>query len=222
MNEGFKVATLAEMEIPPLPGTPRWSPVRHHLGVQAFGINAWTADKPGMEVIQEHDELGANAGRHEEVYVVLAGRATFTVDGETIQAEPGTIVFVSDPAVRRRAVAEEPETTVLAIGATPGQVFVPSNWERSAPAFRFFGTGEYDKAFDALLRVHETYPDDSGVLYNLACAESRLGRTDDALDHLGQAIEDQERFRELALTDNDFDAIRDLPAFKDLVEAEPG
>ena len=220
MSEGFKVATLAEMEIPPLPGTPRWSPVRHHLGVEAFGVNAWTADKPGMEVIQEHDELGANAGGHEEVYVVLAGRATFTIEGETIQAEPGTIVFVSDPGVRRKAVADEPETTVLAIGATPGEVFVPSNWERSAPAFRFFGTGEYDKAFDALLKVHETYPDDSGVLYNLACAESRLGRTDDALDHLGQAIEDQVRFRELALTDNDFDAIRDLPAFKDLVEAD--
>jgi hypothetical protein len=67
--------------------------------------------------------------------------------------------------------------------------------------------------------VHETYPDDGGVLYNLACAESRLGRTDDALEHLRQSIEDQERFRELALTDEDFDPIRELPAFQDVVES---
>jgi tetratricopeptide (TPR) repeat protein len=217
MSERFKVATLTEMEIPPLPGSPRWSPVRHHLGVAAFGINAWTADTPGMEVIQEHDELGAGAAKHEELYVVLTGRATFTVEGQTIPAEPGTIVFVRDPGVRRKAVADEAETTILAIGATPGEVFTPSNWERSAPAFRFFGTGEYDKAFDALLRVHEEFPDDGGVLYNLACAESRLGRAGDAIEHLQQSIEDQERFRELAKTDTDFDSIRDLPAFKELV-----
>jgi tetratricopeptide (TPR) repeat protein len=188
--------------------------------VDAFGINAWTADKPGMEVIQDHDELGPGAGKHEEVYVVLAGRATFTLDGETVLAEQGTIVFVRDPGVRRKAVADEAETTVLAIGATPGEIFTPSNWERSAPAFGFFATGEYDKAVEALLRVHETYPDDGGVLYNLACAESRLGRTDDALDHLGQAIADQERFRELALSDEDFDPIRELPAFQDVVEGD--
>jgi Tetratricopeptide repeat len=220
VSERFQVATLSEMEIPPLPGSPRWSPIRHHLGVDAFGINAWTADKPGMEVIQDHDELGPGAGKHEEVYVVLAGRATFTLDGETVLAEQGTIVFVRDPGVRRKAVADEAETTVLAIGATPGEIFTPSNWERSAPAFGFFATGEYDKAVEALLRVHETYPDDGGVLYNLACAESRLGRTDDALDHLGQAIADQERFRELALSDEDFDPIRELPAFQDVVEGD--
>lgn len=222
MSERFEVATLSEMEIPPMPGSPRWSPVRHHLGVEAFGINAWTADKQGMEVIQDHDELGAGAGKHEEVYVVLAGRATFTVDGQTIPAEPGTIVFVRDPGVRRKAVADEPETAILAIGATPGEIFTPSNWERSAPAFGFFATGEYDKAFDALLKVHEMYPDDSGVLYNLACAESRLGRTTDAIEHLRQSIDDQERFREIAKTDADFDSIRDLPAFKELVGSQEG
>jgi mannose-6-phosphate isomerase-like protein (cupin superfamily) len=217
VSEKFKVATLSEMEITPMPGNPRWAAVRHHLGVGAFGVNAWTADEPGMEVIEEHDELGAAAGKHEEVYVVLTGHATFTVDGEPIEAEPGTFVFVREPAARRKAVADEAETTILAIGAQRGEAFKPSNWERSAPAFGFFATEEWDKAFEALTKVHETYPEDGGVLYNLACAESRLGHTDDAIEHLRQSIEDQERFREVAKTDTDFDAIREEPAFKELV-----
>jgi mannose-6-phosphate isomerase-like protein (cupin superfamily) len=219
VSEKFKVATLSEMEITPMPDNPRWAAVRHHLGVGAFGINAWTADKPGMEVIEEHDELGASAGKHEEVYVVLAGRATFTVDGEPIEADPGTFVFVRDPAVRRKAVAEERGTTILAVGAQRGEAFTPSNWERSAPAFGFFATGEFDKAVETLTKVHETYPDDGGVLYNLACAESQIGRTEDAIEHLRESIEDQERFREIAKTDTDFDPIRDEPAFKELVGA---
>lgn len=216
MNEKFKVATLPEMEVSTAQGL-RWATVRAHLGIEAFGVNAWTADEAGKEVISEHDEVDNNGNQHEELYVVLTGRATFTVDGEEFEASPGTFVFVRDPGAKRRAVAAAPETTVLAVGAKAGEVFTPSEWERSAPAFEFFAAKEYDKAYDVLAEVHDQYPDDTTVLYNLACAESMLGRTDDAITHLEQSIAGQDRFRELAKADTDFEPIRNDPRFGALV-----
>ena len=218
MSEKFKVATLREMETSTAQSL-RWAPIRAHHGIDAFGVNAWTADEPGQEVIGEHDEVANNGNQHQELYIVLAGRATFTVDGEELDAPSGTSVFVRDPAAKRKAVAAEPETTVLAVGAKAGEVFKPSEWERSAPAFEFFAKKEYDKAYDVLAKVHADYPDDATVLYNLACAESQLGRTDDAIGHLERSVSDQERFRELARSDSDFDPIREEARFRELVGA---
>jgi mannose-6-phosphate isomerase-like protein (cupin superfamily) len=216
VSEKFKVATLREMETQTAQGL-RWATVRAHLGIDAFGVNAWTADEAGKEVISEHDEVANNGNQHQELYVVLNGRATFAVDGEEFEASAGTLVFVRDPAAKRKAVAAEPETTVLAVGAKAGEAFTPSEWERSAPAFEFFATKEYDKAYDVLAKVHGDYPEDTTVLYNLACAESMLGRADEAITHLEQSIASQERFRELAKNDTDFDPIRDDPRFGTLV-----
>ena len=114
-------------------------------------------------------------------------------------------------------IADEAGTRILAIGAKRGEVFVPSPWERSAPAFPFFASKEYDKAIEVLEAAHAEFPDDTTVLYNLACAESMSGRTDEALDHLRQSVEGGERFRELAKTDTDFDPIRDEPDFAEIV-----
>jgi tetratricopeptide (TPR) repeat protein len=214
VSDKFKTANLGDMEIPTSQAL-RWATVRSHLGIEAFGVNAWTADEAGKEVISEHDEAGDGSAQHQELYVVLNGQATFTVDGEKFEAAPGTFVFVRDPTAKRKAVADEPETTVLAIGAKAGEAFTPSQWERSAPAFAFFATKEFDKAYDVLADARQQYPDDAGVLYNLACAESMLGRTDDALGHLEQAIA-TERFREAAKTDPDFDPIRGDPRFEQL------
>jgi tetratricopeptide (TPR) repeat protein len=217
VSEKFKVATVEEMEIPTLQSSLRWATIRTTLGIEAFGVNAWTAGEGGQEVIGEHDEVsGSDAGRHQELYVVLKGRATFTVDGENFEAAPGTLVFVRDPAAKRKAVAAEPETTVLAIGARAGEAFIPSTWERAASAFGFFATKEYDKAYEVLAKAHQEYPDDARVLYNLACAESMLGRIDDALGHLEQSLA-EERFRDAAKTDTDFDPIREDPRFVALV-----
>ena len=215
MSEKFQVASLSELEVPSSL-TIRWAPIRQHFDVGSFGINAWTADA-GTEVITEHDEVGPRARRHEELYLVVKGRATFTVDGETIDAPTGTFVFVRDPAAKRRAVAEESDTTILTAGGAPGEVYTPPHWERSLPALGYFATKEYDKAHQALVQAHEESPNDSAVLFNLACAESLLGRTDDAIGHLQQSIANEERFRDLARTDTDFDPIRDDPRFKELV-----
>jgi tetratricopeptide (TPR) repeat protein len=214
VSEKFQVAKLSETELPDS-STPRsWWGIRNHFGIGSFGINAWTAPDAGMDVINDHDETGTG---HEELYLVLDGRATFTVDGETVDGPAGTAVFVRDPEARRQAIASEAGTTVLAVGARPGEVFQPSNWERSAPALAYFATKEYDKAHELLMRVHEENPTDATVLYNLACVESLLGRTPEALEHLEQSLANgPERLRELARTDADFDPIREEPGFKEL------
>jgi tetratricopeptide (TPR) repeat protein len=216
-EEAFQVASIDELGIQTVPGRATWSLIRTHFDVGAFGINAWTGHEPGVQVINEHDELGGGSGRHEELYVVVDGRATFTVNGQEVDAPAGTLVFVRDPAARRGAVAAEPETTVLAIGGPRGEAFEPSPWELSAPALVHWGTGEFDKAIEQLSRTLEQNPDNTGVLYNLACAEARNGDRDSALEHLRRAIELQPRSAESAARDEDFESLRADPAFKELI-----
>lgn len=212
MSERWTALRLAEIPGFAEPDRPRWHMVRSVLGVEAFGINAWTATGPGQPVIGEHDELGAGAGRHEEVYLVVTGRARFLLDGELVDAPAGTIVHVPDPAVRRSAVADA-GTTVLVVGGRPGEGFTVSPWERSAEALRHWSTGDWGLAIEALQRQLAERPDDPNVLYNLACAESRAGRVQAAMGHLLQAVELEPRFVDNAQTDDDLAAIRDDPRF---------
>lgn len=194
-------------------GRPRWHMIRAVLGVDAFGVNAWRATEAGQELIGEHDELGQGAGGHEELYVVLTGYATFSVDGETVEAPAQTVVFVKDPSVRRSATARDEGTTILVVGAKPGEPFAVSDWERSAEALRYWSTQEWETAIEVLRRQHEQQPRSASILYNLACAEARAGRRDEALGHLTVAITLEPRFRESAPTDPDLESIRDDPHF---------
>jgi hypothetical protein len=110
---------------------PDWKPLRHHFGIGAFGVNGWLAKSAGDQAVERHDEKVVEGGTngHEELYVVLRGAARFTVDGEGIDAPAGTLVFVSDPALTREAVATADDTVVLTIGAARGVAFEPSDWE---------------------------------------------------------------------------------------------
>jgi hypothetical protein len=110
-----------------------WRPVRRHLGISAFGAGVWVANR-GAEVIEEHDEVAGGADEHEELYLVVRGRATFTVAGETIDAPAGTFVAVPDPRTARRAVAEEDGTAILAVGAPKGRAYEVAPWERKRTA----------------------------------------------------------------------------------------
>ena len=92
MSERWVLARIDEVEGPPLVNAPAGSRLRSHFGIESFGVNAWRAD-PGADPIPEHDEAGDGASRHEEVYVVLSGRATFEVGGETIEAKAGDFLF---------------------------------------------------------------------------------------------------------------------------------
>jgi quercetin dioxygenase-like cupin family protein len=107
-----------------------WRPVRHHLGIEAFGAGSWHGDA-GAELIEEHTERDENADAHEELYLVYRGRATFTVAGEEIDAPAGTLVAVPDPSVVRKAVAAEDGTAILAVGAPKGRPYEISAWERN-------------------------------------------------------------------------------------------
>jgi tetratricopeptide (TPR) repeat protein len=215
-EKGYEVAHFDDFSMGWHRNQTRWAPVRSQFDIQAFGINAYRAQKGDEEVISEHDEMGERAARHQELYVVATGHATFTVEGEEIDAPQGTFVFVRDPAAKRKAVAQEPGTLVIAIGGTPGEVFQPSQWERNAQAFRYWETQEWDKAIEELLKAHEKYPDDGTVLYNLACAEARKGETEIALEHLRRSFELDPRMRELAEDDDDFESIRDTTEFKEI------
>ena len=121
MPEGARVISIDEVEsLPVLGGELQWHPLRHTLGIRAFGMNAYTAAKAGDLVVEEHDEGSLG---HEEVYVVLAGRATFTLDGEEFDAPAGTVVHLADPKVTRVARAVEDGTRVLAVGGPPDAAF---------------------------------------------------------------------------------------------------
>jgi hypothetical protein len=187
-------------------------PVRLPLGVGSFGINAYVPGEGGR-VIEEHDELGAGAGRHEELYFVARGHAVFTLAGEEVDAPAGTFVFVSDPAVRRGAVARNPETVVLVVGGVPGKPFRPSPWEAWLEAAPFLETGDLDRGVAVLERALSEHPGNPNVLYNLACFEALAGRPDDALEHLAEAGAADPRTLEWAQSDSDFDPIRPDPRF---------
>jgi tetratricopeptide (TPR) repeat protein len=188
-------------------------PVRIPFGIRSFGVNAYAANTEGGEVIEEHDELGAGAGRHEELYCVVRGRAVFVLDGEELDAPAGTLVFVRDPAVRRRATAREPGTTVLVVGGVAGRPFEPSPWEAWLEALPHYEAGEYDRAVEVMAGALARHPDNSNVLYNLACTEALAGQADAALGHLRRAVELDERALGWARGDTDLASIRDDPRF---------
>ena len=128
----YEIARLDEIPspVPPDQDSYEWKPIRHHLGIRAFGVNAGVAPRVGDWVVEEHTELGGGSAGHEELYFVARGSARFSVDGEEFDALAGTLVFVPDPATLRSAKAQEPGTAVLYIGAKHGEAFEVSPWER--------------------------------------------------------------------------------------------
>jgi mannose-6-phosphate isomerase-like protein (cupin superfamily) len=209
--EGWKSVKFDEIEpIPVVGGKLLWRPVRRTLDIGAFGINAYSAPNAGDDVVEEHKEQTLG---HEEVYVVLAGRATFTLDDETLDAPAGTVVFVRDPNVKRYARAEEPNTAVLAVGGPRGGSYEPSAWEDVFVAERHRPSGDFEAMADELGKALARRPDHPSMLYNLACAEALAGRSDDALAHLRRALELRPEWAELAEKDEDFDSLRDRPGW---------
>ena len=209
---GYAVARLEEIgELDD--GREPYRPVRHHFGITGFGVNAWTARNAGDRVINEHDEEDDGS---EELYFVARGRAVFELDGERVDAPAGAFVFVK-PGVTRTAFAEEAGTTILSVGGVPGKAYEASGWEIWAPINALYQAGDYEAAAERLREVIESDGQYPMLWYNLACLESLTGRKTDALEHLRQAVGKSEQFRALAKEDSDLDAIREEPAFKELV-----
>ena len=212
MNEkAYGVARVEDLEAFPIPDQDSltWRPVRRHFGVSSFGVNAYTADEAGTRVVEEHREKDG----HDELYVVLSGRATFTLEGEEHDAPAGTLVHCP-PGTLRSAFAAEPGTTVLGIGAKPGEVFEASGWEWVFAGVSKLSQGDEEGARAELRAGIETYPNAWQGYFNLACIEARLGNRDEALDQLERAAElDREPVTKLAREDEDFESVRDDPRF---------
>ena len=144
--------------------------------------------------------------------MVIGGAARFTVAGEEFDAPARTVVFVRDPAVRRGAVATEPETTALAVGGAAGQA-QPSAWEWVATAVPAWRSGDFAGAQRLIEEGLGEHPDNPGLLYDLACLEALQGEHDAALEHLRRAVELKPEYAEDARKDEDFASIREHPEF---------
>ena len=189
-------------------------PLRYTLGLRAFGANAWTADV-GRQAVPRHMEESGD----EELYVVVRGRATFTVGDETLDAPSGTLVFVPDGTVRE-AVAEEPDTIVLAVGATRGEAFTPRGWDEVVMAFAEARAGNVDSARALLEALVARQPGEWQGPYNVACFEALQGEPDRAFEQLRAAIElDAAAVRSFAPGDDDLASLRDDPRWQELMIA---
>jgi mannose-6-phosphate isomerase-like protein (cupin superfamily) len=205
------ITRIEELERYPIEGQEglTWRPVRRHFDIQAFGVNAYTAEEAGQRVVEEHREEGG----HEELYVVVSGRATFMLDGQEHDAPAGTLVHCP-PGTPRGAVAAEPKTTVLGIGAKPGEIFQPSGWEWTFAGMSLLNQGQEEAARRELAAGIQAYPDAWQGYYNLACVEAKLGNRDLALAQLRRAAEiDQSVVAKYAPDDEDFAALKDDPDF---------
>ena len=204
------VAHVDELDRIAMPDGFVWRPIRRHFDIRAFGVNAYTASEPGGLIVERHteDQLG-----HEEIYLVLRGRAQFTIDENEHELGAGQLVFVRDPSLQREAIAIDEDTVVLAFGGKPGAPHEVSAWEAMFAAMPAYERDDWDEA----IRIHEEAlaerPDHAALLFNLACMEARGGRHLDALLHLKRAVEMDPKWAEYAVKDSDFAAIRDEPGF---------
>jgi tetratricopeptide (TPR) repeat protein len=182
-----------------------WMPLRYALGVEAFGVNAWEG-AAGRTLTIDHDEVLTG---HEELYLVLAGHARFTVNGEEVDAPEGTLVFVRDPGARRSALAIEDGTRILAVGAAPDQPFERSGWEYAAEILTCFDAGEYEQALSIAQEVLVAHPADWPLLYWAARSAAKLGRYDEAHAYLVRAIPLEPSVLEYVARNREFEPVRE-------------
>jgi hypothetical protein len=220
MSEGYEIAHIDELESFPVDDEGlTWRPIRRRFDIRAFGVNAYTAERAGQRVVEEHREKDG----HEELYVVVSGRATFTLDGEEHDAPAGTLVHCP-PGTLRSAMAAEPGTTVLGIGAKAGEVFEPSAWESTFVAFGHLRQGDVERARAEMEAAVASLPDAWQGHYNYACLEARTGDNEAALRRLERAAElEPNVVPEGAAEDEDFAPLRDDPRFLAITgQTDPG
>ena len=208
-EKAYEVAHLDDLDSYPVDDEGLvWRPVRRHLGITAFGVNAYTAEQGDERVVEEHYERDG----HEELYFVASGSARFVLGDEEFDAPAGTFVH-AEPGTKRGAVATAPNTTVLAIGAKQGVPHEISPWEETFLVFGLYRSGKEQEARKQLETVLAGYPDQWQGYYNAACFEALTGNAEAAIAHLRHAIELDPQAKEWAAKDEDFDSLRDDPEF---------
>lgn len=183
-----------------------WHPVRRELGATGFGVGAYSAGHAGDVLVGAHDETGSTSNRHEELYVVLRGRALFELDGRTLELGPEELLLV-DPETRRGATARADGTIVLVIGGTQGTVS-PAPYEHWYAALAADSPAEAAEIASAGLADH---PDHGQLNYQLACFRAGAGELDLAARHLRRAVASDERAWDWLADDSDLDPLRSAP-----------
>jgi mannose-6-phosphate isomerase-like protein (cupin superfamily) len=211
-EQPFRVARLDEIERVRATEFGWWRPIRRHLGVTGFGVNAYTADRAGDAVIEPHDETSPGAGAHQELYLVLSGGARFTVADQVVDSPAGTMLLI-EPGVHRAAEAAAPDTTVLVIGGRPGAALPTSPFEHWFAAQPAYEEGDYGRAAEIASQGLRDWPRHPTLHYQLACFKALGGRRAEALEHLRVAFDGDPRTRDWAADDSDLDSIRDDPGF---------
>jgi quercetin dioxygenase-like cupin family protein len=214
MSDGYQILDLAALESFPYHQRDgqKLLPIQRALDYRVAGINGWIGD-PGEGLVPEHTEDSDN----EELYVVVKGRATFTVDGRTIDAPAGTLLHVR-PGEKRVAVSDAPGTIVVAIGATIGQAYAPQGWTSFVVADHYRQEGRLEEGRAAIREMMELHPDMWGAPYNAACFEALAGNTDEAFGLLQRALQiDTQTVRRFAPGDSDLDSLHDDPRWKKLI-----
>jgi tetratricopeptide (TPR) repeat protein len=217
MSDGYQIASIDDLDAFPVDDHGLvWRPIRRRFGVTAFGTNAYTAAKAGDRVVEEHTE---ETNAHEELYVVLQGRATFTLDGTDVDAPAGTFVYVQ-PAVRRGAIAQEDGTTVIGFGGAVGKPFEVSKWEAAFAAYGYQKLGDPERALATMREGWESDPEHWAANYHYACLLALQGHGDEALEKLARAVELNPKAAEWAREDEDFASIRDDSRFASAVAGQ--
>jgi hypothetical protein len=213
VNESYLVLSLDDLErLPSSDGTLTLLPLRRTVGFRPFGVNAWLGAKAGDHVIERHREQDGD----EELYVVVRGRATFTLGEETFDAAPGMLVH-APPGTLREAIAAEDDTVVVAVGATPGQVWKPAPWEDFYVAFAYRVVGKVEEARALVADTLTRHPGTWQGEYNAACFEALEGDDDAAFEHLRLALERApEVIEEHAPEDGDLTRLHADPRWKEL------
>jgi hypothetical protein len=191
--------------------------LRRTLDIGAFGAGAALQRKAGEALIRDHHEEGPGGDRHEELYVVLQGSATFTVDGDDIEAPQGTAIFVRDPEVMRKAVATADDTMVLALGGPRDAAYRITPAASQDGFWEAYQDKDYAAALEAVNRGLEMYPGNAHLLYNVACMQALLGNGDAALTALAESVGQWELYKDQARKDDDFASLREDPRFLELV-----
>jgi hypothetical protein len=185
MSGGWSVVHLDAVEAVPWRGTELvWRPIRAALGTRIVGMAAYTAERVGQEVVEDHIESRDGRG-HDEVYVVLRGRATFRLGDEVVDAPAGTFLSVG-PSVRRHAVAAEPGTAVFALGGPATFDPAGSDWiERARPHMR----DRPEQARAVLEELRAERPDSLALLFGEALLHAAQGDEAGARASLRVAVE---------------------------------
>lgn len=203
-----RLVELDRLERVPVDGGPiHWLGLRRSLGVTGFGTNAYTADA-GEQVVERHDE----APGHQEMYVVLRGRARFRSDADEFEAGVGSVVYYGESDIQRGATALEDGTLVLAVGGNAGAPYDVAAWEHWYLADPHARAGDHEKAAAILAAGLAEHPRHPRLLFYLACQQSLAGRLDDAARSLREALAaDPGEIGPRAEAEPDLEALRERP-----------